>query len=271
MAEPDGPRFDSTALEKILKRATELQTSERDMTGSLSGDEVLSLGKDVGIPERYLKQAMIEASMATPAPAEPETLLDDLVGVAEVNASRVIRGDARAIEDTLVRYMEEEEVQRVLRRTTGHVSWEPLGGWQGAVRRVSSRKLMLKDTDRLVASITPLEDGYIHVDLGAGLRNNRLAYVGGGAAITSVGVAGTTILVALGALWPLLVIPLPIALGISWGVMRQYRQVVERVQLGLEIALDHLENSSRHALPSAQRPSLIDTLIREIAPRTRRP
>lgn len=271
MAEPGGPRFDSTALEKVLKRAAELQTSERDMTGSLSGDEVLSLGRDVGIPERYLKQAMIEVSMSTPAPGDPETLLDELVGVAEVNSSRVIRGDVRSIEEALVRYMEEEEVMTVLRRTTGHVSWEPLGGWQGAVRRVGSRKLLLKEADRLVASISPLEEGYVHVDLGAGVRNNRLAYVGGGAAVTSVGLAGTTVLMVMSAPWAIFVLPLPVAFAISWGVMRQYRRVVERVQLGLEVALDHLEHSTRHALPPVQRPGLLDTLIREIVPRTRKP
>lgn len=271
MAEREGQRFDSMALEKVLKRAAELQTAERDMTGSLSGEEVLSLGRDVGIPERYLKQAMLEVSMTTPAPPNPETLLDELIGVAEVQASRVIRGDPAAIEEALLRYMDEEEVLRVLRRTTGHISWEPLRGWQGAVRRVSSRTLMLKEADRLVASLTPLEDGYVYVELGAGVRNNRLAYVGGGAAITSVGVAGSTILVALSAIWPLVVIPLPIALAISWGVMRQYRQVVERVQLGLEMALDHLEHSTRRTLPPPQRPGLVDTLIRELVPRTRKP
>lgn len=271
MAEQEGKRYDSTALERILKRAAELQTSERDMTGSLSGDEVLTLGRDVGIPERYLKQALAEANMATPPQAEPETLLDELVGVAEVGSSRVVRGDLHSVEDALVRYMDEEEAFRVLRRSEGLVSWEPMGGWQGAMRRIGSKSFMLKNADRAVSTLTQLEDGYVHVDLRAGLRQNRLAYFGGGAALTSIGVAGTTILAALSAFWPVILIPMPLMLGISWGVVRQYRVVLERTQVGIEMALDYLERGARPAVTAGPRQGLLDTLIREIGPRTLRP
>ena len=270
MAE-EGKRYDSTALERILKRAAELQTSERDMTGSLSGEEVLTLGRDVGIPERYLKQAMLEANMATPPPAEPETLLDELVGVSEVGSSRVVRGTPRAVEEALVHYMDEEEAFRVLRRATGHISWEPLGGWAGAMRRIGSKSFMLQKADRVVATISPLEDGYVHVDLRAGLRNHRNAFAGGGAAVASLGVATTVVLAALSAVWPLLLIPMPVASGIAWVTVRQYKVALERTQLGIEVALDHLERGVRPALAAGQRPGLLDTLIREIGPRTSRP
>ena len=48
-------RIDRAALERILQRAAELQASEHE--GShLSPDEILSLGKEVGIPQRHLQQ-----------------------------------------------------------------------------------------------------------------------------------------------------------------------------------------------------------------------
>jgi len=44
------------ALERIIQRAAELQASEHDIGDGLTKDEVLALGKDVGIPNRYLQQ-----------------------------------------------------------------------------------------------------------------------------------------------------------------------------------------------------------------------
>lgn len=271
MAEQEGKKYNSTALERILKRAAELQTAEHEVTGSLTGEEVLSLGRDVGIPERYLKRAMLEESMVPTAVVEPETLMDELMGIAEVWGSRVVRGSVQSVEDALVRYMDEEEAFRVLRRADGLVSWEPLGGWQGAMRRIGSKSFMLQKADRVVATFTPLEDGYVHVDLRAGLRQNRLAYFGGGTALSSLGVAGTTVLVALGAFWPVAMIPLPVALGVAWATMRQYRTVLERTQLGVDVALDHLERGARPAIAPGQRQGILETLIREIGPRTTRP
>jgi hypothetical protein len=51
-------------------------------------------------------------------------------------------------------------------------------------------------------------------------------------------------MVALGALLPVALIPLPIAAGIGYTVLRRYRPTVSRVQLGLERALDSLETAT---------------------------
>src|SRR2546426_10505520 len=48
------------ALERIIKRAAELQAGEREIGEGLTTHEVLALGKDVGISDRYLRQAMLE-------------------------------------------------------------------------------------------------------------------------------------------------------------------------------------------------------------------
>ena len=60
MAEGTPARFDRAALERIIQRAAELQTSERDIGENLTPDDVLALGKEVGIPSRYLQQALLE-------------------------------------------------------------------------------------------------------------------------------------------------------------------------------------------------------------------
>ena len=58
-----GELIDRHALERIVKRAAELQAGEREIGDGLTQGEVMALGKDVGIPERYLRQAMLEVGL----------------------------------------------------------------------------------------------------------------------------------------------------------------------------------------------------------------
>jgi hypothetical protein len=270
------PKFDPEALQRILQRAAELQAGERDVTGSLDGNEVLALGRDVGIPERYLRQAMLEVGQAHAAP-EPEGWIDEMMGLPSAQAERVVRGDPRAVEDALVHYLETEEVFGVLRRSEGQVMLEPVGGWQAAVRRATgSKKFMLKKAERITATIVPLEPGLSQVILRASLRDVRRGYIGGAAALVSTAIAGTIVLGALNAFWPVLLMPLPGAFGFSWAIGKAYKTEVERAQLGLECALDQVERGavrSSHQLPGKK--TMLDTVISEIetlvANRTPRP
>ena len=259
------PKFDPEALQRILQRAAELQAGERDVTGSLDGNEVLALGRDVGIPEHYLRQAMLEVGQVREAP-QPESWLDEMMGAASVHAERVVRGDPRAIETAMVNYLETEEVFGVIRQTEGQVMMEPVGGWHAAVRRATgSRKYMLKKVERISATIVPLEPGLCQVVLRGSLRDLRRGYIGGAAALVSVAVAGTVVLGALNAFWPVLLMPLPGAFGFSWAIGKSYRTEAERAQLGLECALDQVERGavrSSHQLPGKK--TMLDTVISEI-------
>ena len=130
----------------------------------------------------------------------------------------------------------------------GQVMLEPVGGWQAAVRRATgSKKFMLQKAERISATIVPLEPGLCQVVLRASLRDLRRGYIGGAAALVSVAVAGTVVLGALNAFWPVLLMPLPGAFGFSWAIGKSYRTVAERTQLGLECALDHVERGSVRA------------------------
>ncbi len=53
-------RIDRAALDRIIQRAAELQTGEHELGDEMTEDQVLALGRDVGIPARYLQQALIE-------------------------------------------------------------------------------------------------------------------------------------------------------------------------------------------------------------------
>ena len=53
-------RINREALERIMQRAAELQAGEQEVGEGLTPDEVVALGKEVGIPGKFLQQAMLE-------------------------------------------------------------------------------------------------------------------------------------------------------------------------------------------------------------------
>jgi len=271
MSNPPPASLDRAALERILQRAAELQAGEREIGDQLSPEDVLALGREVGIPSRYLQQAMLEEQNRAPA-AQLSGILNTTVGPGEVSAARVIRGEPGDLELGLLKWMEQNELLAVQRHYGSRIQWEPLRGMQVAFRRSAamlgsgSRPFMLSKANLVSASLTALEPGYSHVALTASLREQRSAYVGGGAAFVSIGLAGTLVLAALNAFWLVLAVPMPFALGLGYGVTRRYRPVVERTRLGLERALDHLERGQvkpSHALPDG-RPRLLDLIGEEV-------
>jgi hypothetical protein len=255
MPEGSPARIDRAALERIIQRAAELQTSEREVGDSLTSDELMALGRDVGIPGRYLQQALLEERTRL-GKIGATGLFERVTGPGQITAQRVVRGEPEAAEVALLQWMEKNELFCVQRQQTGRITWEPLGGLQAAFRRSTAafgggkRPFMLSRAATVSATIIPLEPGYSHVTLSADTRKVRGEYVGAGAALAGVGVAGAAAMVALGALLPVALLPLPVALGLGYGVLRRYAPAVARIQLGLERALDFLEQGS--AAPQLQ-------------------
>jgi hypothetical protein len=71
--------------------------------------------------------------------------------------------------------------------------------------------------------------------------------------------------VALGALLPVALVPLPLALGVGYALFRRYQPAVERIQLGLERALDSLEDGrGRAAYQLSERAGLMGLLADEL-------
>ncbi|MEO8294252.1 MAG: hypothetical protein ABI613_01975 [Gemmatimonadota bacterium] len=250
-------RIDRATLDRIIQRATELQTGSRDIGDNLTTDEVLKLGKDVGIDEGYLQQALLEETTKVHL-EETHGLWNKLVGPGMVGAQRVILGSIESVEQQLIRWVDENELFTIQRQQPGRISWEPIGGFQAAFRRSTAalgggkRPFMLAKANVLAATILPLEPGYCNVVLTATIGKARSGYIGGSAAVVSASVLAA---VAIAAMSPFILValaPLPLGLGLGWGIARQYRPVAERVQLGLERALDQLERGAvkpSHVLP----------------------
>lgn len=269
MADGLPARIDRAALERIIQRAAELHTSDREIGEGLTTDQVLELGREVGIPGRYLQQALLEERTRI-VQIGPEGLLGRTLGPAMIAAQRVVQGDRDGIETVLVEWMEKQELFSVQRHQPGRITWEPTGGFQAAYRRAvgaaggRKRPIMLAKADTVSCTVVALEPGYFNVTLTATARKRRNESVAGSAALTGLGAVGTGVLAAVGAILPVVVIPLPLGLGLGYLVARQYRPVVERIQLGLERVLDQLEHGRRSERSLPPPPRLIDLLANEV-------
>jgi hypothetical protein len=249
MGEGTPARIDRAALERIIQRAAELQTADRDIGEELTPEQVLALGREVGIPGRYLQQALLEERTRVVA-VRPAGRWDRIAGAPQVVAQRAVPGTTAAVEAALAAWMEEKELFCVQRRQPGRITWEPLGGMAAALRRSTaafsrgSAAMMLARADTVSATIMALETGWCHVMLTAETGTARSQFVGGGAAVAGAGALGAGLMVVLGAVLPVALVPVPVALGIGYGVARQYRSTLARIQLGLERALDQLEHGA---------------------------
>jgi len=271
MTEPTPGRIDRAALERIMQRAAELQAGEADVGEGLTHEEVLALGRDVGIPGRYLQQAMLEQASAIVAPPEAG-LAGRLVGPAEVSAHRVVMGDPEDAARALVSWFDGNELLVVLRQQPGRVTFEPLGGMQAALRRGTAAfssakpKYMLARATLVTATFTKLESGYCHVTLTANLRKVRGGFVAGAVAGGAFGLAGAAVVATM---TPFLLFALsPIVIGgvAGWFALRGFRPVAERAMLGLERALDYLERGGikpGHLIPPRSG-GLLESLAGEI-------
>ncbi len=270
MGEDRPARLDRAALERIIQRAAELQTSDRDPGEGITPDQLLALGKEVGIPPRFLQQALAEERSRLPEQMRIG-MLDRLAGPGVLMTHRVIAGHPTAVEGHLLRWMEQNELLCVQRQRPGRITWEPLTGIQAALRRSAAalgadrRPFMLGKAGTVTAAIAPLEGEYSHVALAADVKPLRGAYVTSAAALAAGGASATGLLLALSAMAAIAVVPLPLGLGLGYAALRRFRPVPARTLLGLERALDNLDRlAAKGPVPLPRSAGLLGALADEV-------
>ncbi|MES2305406.1 MAG: hypothetical protein V4558_07855 [Gemmatimonadota bacterium] len=280
--EPKLPaRIDRATFDRLLQRAAELQAASSDIGDGVSEDEVLALGKEVGIPEQHLRQALLEERTRA-VPAAPSDTLDAWFGRADLSSERVVQGTEEGIALVIARYLESREHFVIQRATVGRTTFEPMSSFAGAMRKMrkifeGGGKPYLERAELISVVITPLEAGFCHVTIAATLRRTRRAYVGGAAALGVGGAIAGALMAVLGA--PEVAALIPVIPGAAAGVMvgRQFRPVAERAQLGLERLLDDLERkpslppgTSQSAPPSSRLAREVGQVVRDITTEVRK-
>ncbi len=221
----------------------------------LTEAQILELGREVGLPASYLRQAIAEERTRVAVPLE-EGWVGRVFGAASVTATRVVPGRPDEVLAALDRWMQKRESLRVKRRYGERITWERARNILAEVQRtfdLSGREFALARAYEVAATVSGLEEGRTVVRLDADLGPVRSGKAKASGITAGLGVLTSGAVATVGAL---LVAPTSIALlavtggaalplilggGGAWLIARDHLKATHRVQLALEQVLDHLE------------------------------
>jgi len=244
-AKPPAPRLDRASLERVLSRAAELQAGTGDTPEEFTEDQLLDLGREVGLSPQHLRQALAEERTRSIVPDSEGGIAASLFGPSRVRAARTVPGTAADVLGSIDAWMQRAELLIVKRHHADRIVWEPrrdlLVGIKRALR-VGGRDYALSHAFEASATVVQVDDARVHVGLDADFRTSRrhsAEQVGGA---TVVGAAATAALLMMGAMAAVAVAPVIIlpAAGLA-GARAMQSRVVTRAQLALEQLLDRLE------------------------------
>ena len=245
---PPAPRLDRPALERVLARAAELQGKSGDsgdQAEEFTEDQLIELGKEVGLTPQVLRQALAEERTRSVLPDDEHGVGAALFGPSRVSAVRTVDGRPNDVLATIDAWMQRQELLIVKRHHADRIVWEPrrdfLVGLKRALR-AGGRDYALSRAFEVAATTIAVDDTRVHVALEADFRTQRRMAVSqtfGGAV---VGAAATASLLVVGAIPVIALVPVVLgpALGYT-GARAVNGHVVTRAQLALEQLLDRLE------------------------------
>ncbi len=240
-------------LERIIQRAAELQAGEMDTGEGVTEQELLKLGSEVGIPGRFLRQAMYEEAAGG---AEVEHgVLSRWVGPRMLLAHRVVPGEKPALEQALAEFMTSEEAMTTKRRLPDRTVWERQKGLFAEMKRAfDSDAYRLARAQDVSVQLNALEDGYCHAELAADVGNLREQAVAGMGVLAGTFAVGAAVLFVVPGLAPLSLLALAGAVAFPWLAARAHRKKAEQIQLALEQVLDRLESGEIRSKPQLAGP-----------------
>ena len=250
------PSLDRTALERVLARAAELQGADADPGELLTEEQLLEVGREVGIAPQHIRQALAEERTRVNVPVQTGTM-GRLFGPVMVFASRVVGGTTDAALAAVDAWMQSEECLQVKRRFGERSVWEPRQGFLSEMRRtlkIGGRGYHLSRVHEVAATAFPVDADRVLVRMEADLSNLRSQRLVSAGMTTSGGLVVAGVLLSLGYFEVAAALPALAGLGGGYAVARSHAPVAARAQLALEQVLDRLE---RGEMP---RPSLMSAL-----------
>ncbi|MBI2072672.1 MAG: hypothetical protein HYW52_10180 [Gemmatimonadetes bacterium] len=241
---PSGPRIDRGALERIVRRAAELQAGERDIGEGLTEQELYGLGQDVGIGDRYLRQALLEERTRAATETDRGVLIW-LAGPRRVAAGRTIPRPRPDTERALHGWMTEGELLQVKRRYPEQTTWEAQQGAYASLKRAfgsRGRRYVLARARDVAGAITAVDERSCYVQLVADIGNAFNQQLTGAAVLSAAGLAGTGVALVVGVMAPVAIIPAAVCGALAMGVARRQRERAAETSVALEQVLDRLEH-----------------------------
>jgi hypothetical protein len=249
-------RIDRAALERVLARAAELQAKSGEVGESIeefSEEQLIDLGREVGLSPQHLRQAMAEERTRSALPGDEHGFAVTLFGPGHARASRTVNGNQRETLAFIDRWMQMNELLQVKRHFADRIVWEPRGDLLGNIKRmlnVGGRGYPLTRAHEVSATVVPVDDQRVLVSLDADFSTRRGRFGGELAGATVIGAGATGVLVIMGiagviAAAPAVIVPAAAYYGFRGIQMR----LLTRAQLSLEQLLDRLERGEVSRTP----------------------
>ena len=243
------PRLDRASLERVLARAAELQgtAADADSTDQFSEEQLIELGKEVGLSAQNLRQALAEERTRSAAPENERGLAAAMFGPRHVTAARTVPGKASDVLEAIDTWMQRQETLIVKRHHADRIVWEPSREFGVVIKRAfkpGGRDFALSSAFDVAATVIAIDDTRSHVVLDADFRNRRTAVgrqVSGGSGLGGLA-TGALLFTALPAIVAAAPIVAMAGIGLVGGRSLQAR-TISRAQLALEQLLDRLERS----------------------------
>jgi hypothetical protein len=169
----------SEDLDLIVRRAAEIQNKRGNGSSQLlTEDEVVEIGRQVGLEPAHVRRAMAEvhAESLVPKPPQGNRILDLVAGDARVEVRRVVAGEPTLIQQQVELLLREREKLSALRRRPTRSVWEASAGIMDRLDRFmnfSGKEYALADTRQVELAIAETEPGWSLVTLAADLSNKR--------------------------------------------------------------------------------------------------
>ena len=263
--------LDHAAVERVIARAAELQLSNSaDPSGLLTEEQVLELGREVGLAPEALRQALAEERTRVVLPEESGWVARQF-GPARASASRTVRGTPAQALAVLDAWMQRDECLQVKRRFADRLTWEPRRDLFGSLRRglnLGGRGYALSRAAEVAATAVAVDGERVLVRLDADLASTRTAQLRAGAASTATGVVSGGVLatlvalvaapsaIAIAAVAAVGVVPVALGAAGGYALARQHTSTATRVQLALDQLLDRLEHERGRPNFASQLPRL---------------
>ena len=198
---PSRRQVASEDLELIVRRAAEIQNKRGHASSQLlTEEEVVEIGRQVGLEPAHVRRAMAEvhAESLAPKPPQGNRILDLVAGESRVEVRRVVAGEPTLIQQQVEMLLREREKLSALRRRPTRSVWEASAGIMDRLDRfmnVSGKEYALAETRQVELAIAETEPGWSLVTLAADLSNKReetLYTAGSGVGVAAILAAAFT-------------------------------------------------------------------------------
>lgn len=229
----------------MLARAAELQgqATSPDLAGTLSDEQILELGREVGLSAESLRQAIAEERANVVI--EPARGIAGWFGPAVFGSTRTVPGTPESSLIAIDAVLRGDLPFDVKRRFPDRVHWEPRRSFIEVVRSQFIRGIEgtdLKLAQEVATTVTTVDQARTHVRIDAMLGDTRRRAVSS-AMNTAVFTVLAGVVVGVLGVSPLMVVPAVGAalVGIAASYRRGYRRTAARVVTAMEQVLDRLE------------------------------